>query len=333
MSRSARLVVIITITLAFFFVEFLVGNYTKSLSLTADSFNMLSDIISQVIGLVAIRINKKPNTRSEFTYGWARAEILGAIVNCVFQLGLCFTIIVDAVRRFISPEAIENPKLVLWIGIAGFCVNCTGLILCIVNIKKWKESIKAKISEMRSRSNSNSSKGLTKNIDGDSLKIPIEDDTHSEPRPKEATMNMSGVLVHILGDALGSVGVTITALFTLYTDIPHKELVDPITSLVLVAVILGTTMPLLKQSSLILLQTAPQCLNIEKLRNQIKNVQGVIEIHNFHIWQLNELENVGTVHVVCDSDRCSTEIKDEIKMIMNKNDIMGTTIQTETKFH
>jgi zinc transporter 1 len=331
MSRSARLTVIITITLAFFFIEFLVGNYTKSLSLMADSFNMLSDIISQVIGLVAIRINKKPNTRSEFTYGWARAEILGAIVNCVFQLGLCFTIVADAARRFISPEPIENPKLVLWIGIAGFCVNMTGLILCVVNIKKWKASIKSKLKEIRTRSNSIASLGLKKNVTSDSTVIPIEDDVRSEPPQKEANMNMTGVFVHILGDAFGSVGVTITALFVLYTDLPHKELVDPLTSLILVAVILGTTMPLLKQTSLILLQTAPQNLNIEQIRFLIKNVKGVVEIHNLHIWQLNELENVGTVHAVCDADASINGVKNEIKKIMNSNDIMGTTVQIELK--
>ena len=63
------------------------------------------------------------------TYGWQRAEVLGALVNSVFLIALCFTIIVEAVQRFIEIEEITDPDLMLIIGGLGLLVNVIGLFL------------------------------------------------------------------------------------------------------------------------------------------------------------------------------------------------------------
>lgn len=63
------------------------------------------------------------------TYGWVRAEVVGANVNTVFLLALCLTIIFDAVKRFIEPEPIENVNLLLIVGSIGLGINIIGLFL------------------------------------------------------------------------------------------------------------------------------------------------------------------------------------------------------------
>lgn len=68
--------------------------------------------------------NSKKNT-----YGWVRAEVLGALVNSVFLIALCFTILTDGITRLVTPEEITNVDLLLYVGIAGLCINVFGLIM------------------------------------------------------------------------------------------------------------------------------------------------------------------------------------------------------------
>ncbi len=68
-------------------------------------------------------------TTDKNTYGWQRAEVLGALVNSVFLMALCFTICVEAIQRFIVLEEITDPILVLVVGGIGLLVNCLGLCL------------------------------------------------------------------------------------------------------------------------------------------------------------------------------------------------------------
>jgi zinc transporter 1 len=79
------------------------------------------------------------------TFGWVRAEILGALVNAVFLLALCFSIFVEAIKRLVEarvlyltlnyfirclqPEEINNPKLILIVGVLGLAVNIIGIFL------------------------------------------------------------------------------------------------------------------------------------------------------------------------------------------------------------
>jgi Co/Zn/Cd efflux system component len=63
------------------------------------------------------------------TYGWARAEVLGALVNAVFLVALCFSISVESLKRFYDPEEIHDPQMILIVGALGLLVNLLGLLL------------------------------------------------------------------------------------------------------------------------------------------------------------------------------------------------------------
>ena len=115
------------LSIPYFVVELVVGNITNSVALVADAFHMLSDVISLVIATVAVRISRQ---RSDInTYGWVRAEVVGANINTVFLLALCLTIVFDAIKRFIQPEPIENVDLLLIVGSIGLGINIIGLFL------------------------------------------------------------------------------------------------------------------------------------------------------------------------------------------------------------
>lgn len=126
-TKTFRLISMLCLTLSFFVVELVVGNITNSVALVADAFHMLSDVISLVIATVAVRISRQ---RSDInTYGWVRAEVVGANINTVFLLALCLTIVFDAIKRFIQPEPIENVDLLLIVGSIGLGINIIGLFL------------------------------------------------------------------------------------------------------------------------------------------------------------------------------------------------------------
>ena len=126
-TKTFRFLAMLSLTFSFFIVELVVGNITNSLALVADAFHMLSDVIALIIGLLAIRIAKRRSNIN--TYGWVRAEVVGANINTVFLLALCLTIVFDTIKRFIQPEPIVNVNLLLIVGSVGLGINIIGLFL------------------------------------------------------------------------------------------------------------------------------------------------------------------------------------------------------------
>ena len=102
---------------------------TNSMALIADSFHMLSDVASLIVGYLALKYSSIDAPKDRFTYGYARAEVLGALVNAVFLVALCFSITIEALQRLIVLEPIENPMLVFIVGAVGLVVNAFGLFL------------------------------------------------------------------------------------------------------------------------------------------------------------------------------------------------------------
>ena len=127
--KTCRLLFMLVLTVAFFVAELVSGYLGNSIALLSDSFNMLSDLISLCVGLSAGYIARRPRGGLSATYGYARAEVVGALSNAVFLTALCFTIFVEAVLRLARPERIDDPELVLIVGALGLAVNLVGLLI------------------------------------------------------------------------------------------------------------------------------------------------------------------------------------------------------------
>jgi cation diffusion facilitator family transporter len=125
--KTGRLLAMLSVTASFFLVELVVGYVTHSMALVADSFHMLSDVLALLVAFLSVRISKRTSTKN--TFGWARAEVLGALVNSVFLMALCFSIFVEAIDRFHMQTRVENPILVLIVGCIGLAVNLFGLLI------------------------------------------------------------------------------------------------------------------------------------------------------------------------------------------------------------
>lgn len=127
--RRARLMCMLALTFLFFVLEVVVSRLTASLAMLSDSFHMLSDVMALVVALVAVRFAQRTRATKKNTFGWVRAEVMGALVNAVFLTALCFTILLEAIERFTEPHEIQQPLVVIGVGAAGLLVNVLGLCL------------------------------------------------------------------------------------------------------------------------------------------------------------------------------------------------------------
>lgn len=292
MHRKTSLKILMILTCLMFLAEVFFGYYTNSIALVTDSFHMLSDVLAMFIAFYCIKLAERQTFSSHHTYGWQRAETVGALVNSTFLLALCFTLFISVIQRLVSPIEISDPLIVFIVGCVGLSINIIGLVLF--------------------HDHAHSSFSTT-------------NDAHTQTH---SHLNMKGVFIHILGDALGSVGVIISAVVTKWTNLPLKKYADPIASLIITCIIVLTTVPLFKKTTKIILHIAPEDLSIETLKNELLNLEFVKDIHEFHIWQLSDVKTIATVHaIVFNIDENNTKI---IKHILHSHGIHNTTIQLES---
>jgi cobalt-zinc-cadmium efflux system protein len=124
-SKSLLIVMLITITVA---IAEAVGAWVSgALVLLADAAHMAADAGGVGLSLLAVLFATRPATLRR-TFGYARAEILAAMVNAVVLFGLSIFIIVEAVRRLITPPSIESPLLVIF-GVIALAANGVSLLV------------------------------------------------------------------------------------------------------------------------------------------------------------------------------------------------------------
>lgn len=131
---------------------------------------------------------------------------------------------------------------------------------------------------------------------------------HNHTKPKKAKksgghshdhgdMGMNAMILHVIGDALGNVGVIVSALVIWLTNWPGKYYADPAVSLFITIIILRSTIPLTKATAKILLQATPDHIDVPDIKEDIQRLPGVVSCHHIHIWQLSESQVVASMHI------------------------------------
>jgi zinc transporter 1 len=407
----------------------------------------------------------------QYTYGWQRAETLGALVNGVFLVALCLSIFLEAIQRFVEPQEVTQPKLILIVGSFGLASNIMGLFLFhdhghghshgghshghdehsaaeaghahehgidahdhavadesgnIADVlpqnrvafpsaltqtpQKSGEATSAPHSDRRrsslsskkvKRHHRSQSRGYATleeipvhpssfrnsiiesskqhdndeaddEDDSDDAATPTEQSPllasskshvshnghngasqkndlhkgHKHNQPKEhksggghghshADLNMRGVFLHVLGDALGNIGVIGSALFIWLTDYKWRFYADPAISLIITVIILLSAIPLCKAASRILLQAVPENLSIDDIEADITSLDGIVSCHHLHVWQLSDTKLVASLHVQVDFDFKGhgsaryMELARRIRECLHEYSIHSSTIQPE----
>jgi len=349
---ALRFILMMSLTGSFMLVELIVGVIVGSLSLQADAFHMFGDVLSLGIGYYSMRLARLPRNHHQetskfssipnyFSFGYVRMEVIGSLVNGVFLLAICLQIGIEGIQRLITTatttndaingehtnELLSNPNAgqsMIIVGGVGLGINLIGLCLfgghahghnhgghghshnphAAIPPPSETQPSQSKITHNHSHSHGHS---------------------HSHEN-----MNMHGVFLHVLGDALGSVGVVLSGILMQFTTWPRREFADPLCSLIIIAIIMIGTFPLVRKAISILLQRTPDNININTLRKDILILDGVLSVHDLHIWQLSEKSTIASMHVLLDRRIYSwRQTVDEIKLVLHRYGIHASTVQPE----
>src|SRR4051812_45625838 len=131
-----RLRVALSITLTVMVVEIVGGVVADSLALVADAAHMATDGLGLGMALLAIHFANRPATGNR-TFGYARAEILAALANCLLLLGVGGYVLYEAIQRFVTPAGTEGGPTIVF-GAIGLVANMISLSLLM---RGQKESL------------------------------------------------------------------------------------------------------------------------------------------------------------------------------------------------
>ncbi|GBG30154.1 Zinc transporter 5 [Hondaea fermentalgiana] len=264
---SRRIVLFLLLNLAFMFVEILVGLWSNSLGLISDAGHMLFDCMALFIGLFASFVSRW-NPDHFYTYGYARFETLCAFVNGVFLVFIAIFIMTESLERISDPPELGTSGL-LTTSILGFLVNLVGLVFF----------------HGHSHLGDDSCGGHGHSHGGG----------HSHAH--HGNENMHGVFLHILADALGSLGVIVSSILIEYRG---WFVADPICSLLISLLILSSVYPLLKSTASTLLLSVPPrvAASFKKTLNEILLLDGVSSIREPKLWMQSASLVVVSLHVI-----------------------------------
>jgi cobalt-zinc-cadmium efflux system protein len=142
-------------------------------------------------------------------------------------------------------------------------------------------------------------------------------------------LNIRSAFWHMFGDAWVSFGVAVSGVVILFT---HSYYIDPLISLVVVAVILKGVWPVLKDSVSVLMESAPNDLDSTIVQETIKTIPGVKNVHDLHLWAVKPGLNMLTCHVMVEDNDLSQEVLTAVRRRISQNaGINHITIQLETK--
>lgn len=141
-------------------------------------------------------------------------------------------------------------------------------------------------------------------------------------------LNIKGAFLHLMGDALISIGVVVAAIIILYTG---WIWVDPLVGLAIVIIILWGTWGLLRDSVRLILDAVPHHIDQHAIEEFLKQISGVTAVHDLHIWGLSTKEIALTAHLTMPGEKLSDADFEKLNTVLkDKYRIDHATIQVES---
>lgn len=140
-------------------------------------------------------------------------------------------------------------------------------------------------------------------------------------------LNLEGVLRHSAADALGSVGVIVSAILILAAGL---DAADPVASLLISALVLASSWRLISEPLDVLMEAAPHRLDVERLGREICAVDEVRGVHDLHVWTVTAGFETLAAHVVVDRGADRDLVRARVEMLLrDRFGIDHTTLQVE----
>jgi zinc transporter 2 len=352
-SNLNKLWMVSVICLLFMIIEVIGGYLASSIAIMADAAHLLSDILGFLISIASIYISRKQAT-SHMSYGFHRAEVIGALVSVNIIWGLTIWLLYEATCRLVEREPVHGLIMVIT-AIIGFFFNIImGVVLAYQGIDHHLHHNHVHEEEMEKHEhNTHYVRGKTgiiteevheddhdhEHVNGDTHghddhnhdhdhgiemnnKPHANDDGHGH---SHGDVNLRAAFVHVIGDAIQNLGVVIAG-FIIYFK-PEYSIADPICTFIFSIIIIFTTIRIAKDCISVLMEGSPVELNIDQLTKDLLKVRGVIEIHDLHVWSLSVGKLSLSCHLISNNPQIS--LSKAAKLLKNKYGISHSTIQVE----
>lgn len=140
-------------------------------------------------------------------------------------------------------------------------------------------------------------------------------------------LNMRGAYLHVLGDLLGSVGAIVAAILVLMFG---WNWADPVISILIALLVLVSAGRLVWDSVNILLEASPAHINVDAVRQAMLTVEGVLSVHDLHVWSITSGQDAIAAHVVVCEGLSHLDILDKLQTILTQQFKLGhSTLQLE----
>ena len=306
MKRQQRLLLACIVTFTVFFAELFGGIAFGSVSLVADSFHVIMDVIALLTSYLALRMVLKPNWGADYTFGYHRLEVLAALFNGGTLSVTIFLIIEESISRLINP-VVEEAGMILIIAVIGLVANL----------------ISAKfLGDVHNDDNHESMENDTSTR----IEVPTECPTE---KCSDNDMNIKSAYLHVLGDALSSVLVIAGAIIIYFTDF---TLIDPILAFGIAAILLKSTYNVLKESFGAIMSKSP--VDIPTVQRFMEQLPNIMNVHDLHVWRLCSRVAMLSAHVKLDTEDlvyAESVIEGIESQLLKQFNIQHITIQIETK--
>jgi zinc transporter 2 len=341
------------------------GMLSHSLAILTDAAHMLTDVAALSLALFALHASSRPASE-HYSFGWQRAEAVGALASVFTIWALVGAITVEAVERIVGDVKCAQDKQKSDCegvdAVVMFGIGCGGLLanFCCAAILAWgghSHSHGGSGSHGHSHGVSEQSHGHSHGGGGDAeagggsshghahggVASDHEEDPEEAKAKKEKAaknLNVRGAFLHALGDCIQSAGVIIAAGviwgYNHYTfgtpSAAHSwaNLADPCCSIVFGIITLYTTMSLFKDLLKILMQGTPTGVEYAKVMDTLFAIDGVESVHDLHIWSLTSENVVLSVHLVADHHHGPAILCKAQEVLDKEFGISHTTIQIDS---
>ncbi|XP_061635473.1 zinc transporter 7 isoform X1 [Phyllopteryx taeniolatus] len=334
---SRNLFFFLCLNLSFAFVELSYGIWSNSLGLISDSFHMFFDCTALLAGLAASVISRWRSNDS-FSYGYVRAEVLGGFVNGLFLIFTAFFIFSEGVERALEPPDVHHERL-LPVSVAGLLVNLVGIFVFQHGGHGHSHGeqghghshslFNGTAREAAGHGHCGGHHGHEGHAHHSGHHGHSHHDLDDERHLGSGKQILQGVLLHIMADTLGSVGVIISALLMQNYNL---MIADPICSM-LIAILIGVSVvPLLRESIGILMQRTPPSLDrtLPECYQRVQQLQGVYNVQQPHFWTLCTDVYVGTLKVAVAPDADARWILSQTHNIFTQVGVRQLYVQIDT---
>nr|XP_012606311.1 zinc transporter 2 isoform X3 [Microcebus murinus]XP_012606312.1 zinc transporter 2 isoform X3 [Microcebus murinus] len=292
--RARRQLYVASAVCLLFMIGEVIGGYlAHSLAIMTDAAHLLTDFASMLISLFSLWMSSRPATKT-MNFGWQRAEILGALLSVLSIWVVTGLLVYLAAERLISGDyEIEGGTMLITSG----CAVAVNIIMGLI---------------------------LHQSGHGHSHGHAHSHDTSQQ----QENPSVRAAFIHVIGDFLQSVGVLVAA-YILYFK-PEYKYIDPICTFLFSILVLGTTLTILRDVILVLMEGTPKGVDFTAVRDLLLSVEGVEALHSLHIWALTVAQPVLSVHIaIAQNADAQAVLKTASTLLQGRFHFHTMTIQIE----